>query len=47
MMQNLLREAIMASKKLWQAPANITKSLSDREARFASITAFIKYFEFL
>lgn len=47
MKQSLLREAIIASKKLWHAPANITKSLSGLEALLASITDFMKYLEFL
>lgn len=47
MMQNLLRAAIIASKKLWHAPANITISLSGLCAFLTSITEFIKYLEFL
>lgn len=46
-MQSLLRAAIIASKKLWHAPAKITKSLSGLEFFLASITEFIKYLEFL
>lgn len=47
MMQNLHRDAIIASKKLWQAPAKITISVPGLAAFLASITDFIKYFEFL
>ena len=47
MKQSLLRDAIIASKKLWHAPANMTMSLSGFEAFLASITDFMKYLEFL
>lgn len=47
MMQNLLRAFIIASKKLWHAPANITISLSGDSAFLTSITDSIKYLEFL
>lgn len=46
-MRNLLRDAIIASKKLWHAPANITISLSGLANFLASTTEFIKYMEFL
>ena len=39
--------AIITSKKLWHAPANIANLLLDGYILLASITAFAKYFEFL